>query len=78
MGRPTLKEIRRCLLPTHWTRRGLAVCVVDWDESNAFCNVARDNLAVLTEDWCPDFDPWARDPLWTDTGLPHSPWWGSA
>ena len=58
---PQHAALARRWLIAHWTACGSDVCVVDWDESNAFCNIPRDDLFRLAEDWCPGLGAWARD-----------------
>ena len=46
-------------LVAFWASRGTDVCVADWDESNAFCNIPRRDLPALVDDMCPTFAGWA-------------------
>lgn len=61
-------------LITHWTASGYVVRVIDWDESNAFCNVPRDDVGAVTGDWCHGAADWLRsfyDSLQVRVVTPH-------
>lgn len=47
-------------LVAHWASLGEDVCIADWDESNAFCNIPRRELPELLDELCPTFASWIQ------------------
>ena len=47
-------------LIAHWASSGDDVCVADWDESNAYCNIPRSSLPAVPDITCPTLAPWLQ------------------
>ena len=47
-------------LIAYWASTGGDVCIADWDESNAYCNIPRCDLPALLDDTCPTLAPWLQ------------------
>ena len=42
-----------------WVSLGYVIRVLDWDESNAYCNIPRQDLEAALGSWCPGLGLWA-------------------
>ena len=47
-------------LIAHWASTGEDVCIADWDESNAYCNIPRQDLPTLFAPLCPTLASWLQ------------------
>ena len=47
-------------LIAYWASTGADVCIADWDESNAYCNIPRQDLPVLLAPLSPGLPPWLQ------------------